>query len=117
MTGTPPIVRMGRLPLADWLTADAALWTAACNPVPGPFSPTPRRSPATYRMYAEGYAGFLWHLQRQGQLDPAETPVERVTLERLASYHDHLVQSGIADYTSPTTPLSPASIRWAGRCG
>ena len=99
MTGTPPIVRMGRLPLTDWPTADAAAWTTACNPVPGPFSQTPKRSPATYCMYAQGYAGFLWHLQRQGQLDPAETPVERVTLERLASYHDHLVQSGVADYT------------------
>jgi hypothetical protein len=102
MTGTPPVVRMGRLPLAVWPTADAAVWTAACNPVPGPFSQTPKRSPATYRMYAQGYAGFLWHLQRQGQLDPAETPAERVTLERLASYHDHLVQSGIADYSLVT---------------
>jgi hypothetical protein len=99
MTGTPPIVRMGRLPQAAWPTADAAVWTAACNPLPGPFSQTPKRTPATYRMYAQGYAGFLWHLQRQGQLDPAETPVERVTRERLASYHDHLVQSGVANYT------------------
>ena len=97
MTG--PIVRMGRLPLADWPPADAAVWTAACNPLPGPFSQTPKRSSATYRMYAQGYAGFLWHLHRQGQLDPAETPVERVTRERLASYYNHLVQSGVADYT------------------
>jgi integrase len=99
MIGTPPIVRMGRLPLADWPTADAAVWTAASNPLPGPFSQTPKRSPATYRMYAQGYAGFLWHLRRQGQLDPGETPVERVTRERLAGYYEHLVQSGVADYT------------------
>jgi hypothetical protein len=99
MTGTPPPARMGRLPLTDWPTADAAAWTTACNPLPGPFSQTRKRSCATYRMYAQGYAGFLWHLQRQGQLDPAETPAERVTRERLARYYDHLVQSGIADYT------------------
>ncbi|HEY1413394.1 MAG TPA: hypothetical protein VGF36_14710, partial [Rhodopila sp.] len=99
MTATAPAVRMGRLPLAAWPTVDAALWATACNPMPGPFSQTPQRSAATYRMYAQGYAGFLWHLQRQGQLDPAETPAQRVTLERLGSYHDHLVRSGVADYT------------------
>ena len=59
MTGTPPAIRMGRLPLTDWPTADAAVWTAACNPLPGPFSQTRKRSPATYRMYAQGYAGFF----------------------------------------------------------
>jgi hypothetical protein len=98
MTSARHTGRMGRLPLAAWPAADAAIWTAACNPAPGPFSQTPKRSPATYRMYREGYAGFLWHLQHQGQLDPAETPKARVTLERLASYYDHLVRSGVADF-------------------
>jgi hypothetical protein len=99
MTDTPSAVRMRRLPLAAWPAADAAAWMAACNPRRGPFSQNPQRSPATYRMYAEGYAGFLWHLQSQGQLDPAEAPAERVTLERLGSYYERLMQSGNADYT------------------
>jgi hypothetical protein len=75
MTGTPPIVRMGRLPLANWPRADAGVWTAACNPLPGPFSQTPKRSPATHRMYAQGYAGFLWHLQRHGQSPARPRPL------------------------------------------
>jgi hypothetical protein len=99
MSGPSLAARMRRLPWADWPAADAAAWTAASNPRPGPFSRNRRRSPATYRMYAEAYAGFLWHLQSQGQLEPAETPAERVTPARLDHYYECLVQSGCADYT------------------
>jgi site-specific recombinase XerC len=102
MTGPLPAVRMRRLPRMDWPAADAAAWTAASNPRPGPFSRNRRRSPATYRMYAEAYGGFLWHLQSQDQLEPAETPTERVTPARLDHYYERLVQSGCADYTLVT---------------
>jgi hypothetical protein len=53
-------------------------------------------------MYAEAYGGFLWHLQSQDQLDPAETPAQRVTPARLDHYYERLVQSGCADYTLVT---------------
>ena len=99
MSDTLPAVRMGRLPLAEWPAADAAAWERACTPGAGPFSQNPPRSPATYSMYAGGYAGYLWHLRRLNQLDPAETPAERVTRERLGSYHERLVQAGNADHT------------------
>ena len=101
MSGRWP-ARMRRLPQADWPAADATAWAAASNPRPGPFSRNRRRSPATYRMYAEAYGGFLWHLQSEGQLDPAETPAERVTPARLDHYYERLVQSGCADYTLVT---------------
>jgi site-specific recombinase XerC len=99
MSSPSPAARMRRLPWADWPAADAAAWTAASNPRPGPFSRNRRRSPATFRMYAEAYAGFLWHLQSQGQLEPAETPAERLTPTRLDHYYERLVQAGCADYT------------------
>jgi hypothetical protein len=90
---------MWRLPLAEWPATDAAAWERACTPCAGPFSQHPPRSPATYSMYADGYAGWLWHLRSLNQLDPAETPAERVTRERLGSYHERLVRAGNADYT------------------
>ena len=65
----------------------------------GPFSQNLPRSPATYDMYADGYAGYLWHLKTLNQLDAAETPAERVTRERLGSYHERLTRAGLADYT------------------
>jgi site-specific recombinase XerC len=99
MSSPSPAARMRRLPWADWPAADAAAWTAASNPRPGPFSRNRRRSPATYRMYAEAYAGFLWHLQSQGQLEPTQTPAERVTPARLDHYYERLVQAGCADFT------------------
>jgi hypothetical protein len=90
---------MRRLPLAEWPVADAAAWERACKPSAGPFSQNPPRSPATYSMYGDGYAGWLWHLMSLNQLDPAETPTERVTPERLGSYHERLVRAGHADHT------------------
>lgn len=96
MTGIP---RMPRLPLAEWPAADAAAWELACTPCAGPFSQTPPRSLATYSMYADGYAGYLWHLKSLGQLDLAVTPAERVTRERLGGYHERLVRAGHADHT------------------
>jgi hypothetical protein len=102
MSGRWPTARMRRLPQADWPAADAAAWAAASNPRPGPFSRNRRRSPATYRMYAEAYGGFLWHLKTEGQLDPAEIPAERVTPARLDHYYERLVESGCADYTLVT---------------
>jgi hypothetical protein len=99
MSGRWPTARMRRLPQADWPAADAAAWTAASNPRPGPFNRNRRRSPATYRMYAEAYAGFLWYLQSEGQLDPGEPLAERVTPTRFDHYYERLVQSGCADYT------------------
>ena len=99
MTDTSSGMPMQRLRQAEWPPGDAAVWATACNPRPGPFSPTPRLSPATYRMYAEAYAAFLWHLKSQGLLDPAETPAERVTLERLDSYFARLKQADNADNT------------------
>ncbi len=99
MTDNPPTPRMRRLPLAEWPAADAAAWKRACTPSAGPFSQNPPRSSATYSMYADGYAGYLWYLKSLNQLDPAETPAERVTRERLGGYHECLVRAGNADYT------------------
>jgi hypothetical protein len=90
---------MRRLPLAEWPAADAAAWERACTPCAGPFSQNPPRSPATYSMYADGYAGYLWHLKSLNQLDAAETPAERVTRERLGGYHERLMGAGHADHT------------------
>lgn len=99
MTDIPPAPRMGRLPIAEWPAADAAAWKLTRTPRAGPFSQNPQRSPATYSMYADGYAGYLWHLKSLNQLHPAETPAERVTRERLGDYHNRLVGAGCADYT------------------
>jgi len=87
------------LPLAAWPQADAAAWAAARDSAPGPFSRNPPHSSATYDIYATGYGYFLWHLESQGHLEPAETPIERPTLERLGDYYDRLVAVGSADYT------------------
>jgi hypothetical protein len=94
-----PAPRMRRLPPAQWPAADAAAWKRACTPDAGPFGQNPPRSPATYGMYADGYAGYLWHLRSLNLLDPGETPAERVTRARLAIYHEHLIRAGLADYT------------------
>ena len=99
MSDNPPAARMRRLPLAAWPPADAAAWAAARDPAAGPFSQNPPRSPATY----EDLRRRLWLLplasRKRGQLDPAETPVERPTLGRLGGYHERLVRAGLADYT------------------
>jgi integrase/recombinase XerD len=99
VSDTPPAPRVPRLPLAEWPAADAAAWQLACTPGAGPFSRNPARSRATYTMYADGYAGWLWHLRSLNQLHPAETPAERVTRERLGSYHERLARAGLADHT------------------
>jgi hypothetical protein len=99
MTDIPPTPHMRRLPLAEWPAADAVAWERACTPCAGPFSQNPPRSPATYSMYADGYAGWLWHLRSLNQLNPIETLVERVTRERLGTYHERLVRAGHADHT------------------
>jgi len=122
LTDMPPAPRMGRLPIAEWPAADAAAWTLARTPRAGPFSQNPPRSLATYGMYADGYAGYLWHLKSLNQLHPAETPAERVTRERLGSYHERLVRGGLADYTivarfDGTSPSSPGpAMSRSARC-
>jgi site-specific recombinase XerC len=87
------------LRVATWPAADAAAWKGVCNPTPGPFSDNPPRTAATYDMYARGYGFYLAYLRSEGLLDPVETPAQRVTVDRLGGYYDHLVQRGIADYT------------------
>jgi hypothetical protein len=88
-----------KLPIADWPCADAAAWHQACHPRPGPFSPHQPRSPHTYSKYAKGWGIYLRYLQAQGQLDPGETPAQRVTLERLGGFFAMLKARGNADYT------------------
>jgi hypothetical protein len=80
VTGNPRIPRVPRLPLAEWPDADAAAWKRACTPCAGPFSQNPPRSLGTYGVYGEAYAGYLWHLRSLNQLDPAETPAQRVRI-------------------------------------
>ena len=88
-----------KLAVADWPPADAAAWAEDTNPQPGPFSRHQPRSSATYRKYAAGWGVFLWYLQTKGQLDPAETPLQRVTMERLAGFWSMLQARGNGGYT------------------
>jgi hypothetical protein len=76
-----------------------AAWQQACHPQPGPFSPHKRRSLHTYAKYAKGWGIYLRYLQSQNQLDPAETPVQRITLDRLAGFWTMLRARDNADYT------------------
>ena len=98
---TDPSWAVRQLPVSAWPAADAAAWTVACNPRPGPFSRR-KLSPYTYRNYARSYGAFLWHLTTQGELDPAESPAQRVTLARLENFYEHLARCGNANTTITT---------------
>ena len=90
------------LPLSAWPQVDRDAWLNGTRAGRGPF----RRngggktlSEATYRKRAEGYGVWLWFLGTYDLLDAGQRPEERVTLDHLDVYLEHLIASGVADHT------------------
>ncbi|MDA8250230.1 MAG: tyrosine-type recombinase/integrase [Rhodospirillales bacterium] len=87
---------------ADWPEADRRAWERAIAPPRGPFRSKGggrARNPATQRKTERGYGSWIFFLRQHGQLNPMETPAQRVTPERLDAYFLHLTGCGNADYT------------------
>ena len=86
----------------DWPAADRLVWERATAPSRGPFRSKGggrARNTATRRKTERGYGAWLSFLRQCGDLDPAETPAQRITPERLDAYFAHLTTCGNADVT------------------
>jgi integrase len=111
------------IPLDRWPEADRLAWIAAQAPgdVLDPGSVASMWSPATRRKTAAGYGRYLFWLAECGELDPAATPAERVTRERLVAYladlrrvnHGHTIQNRIQELGDAMRALAPTGDwRW-----
>ncbi len=86
------------LPIDQWPRKDHQLWVAAMAPGDA-LEPGGAGSPwteKTRRQVAKDYGRFLYWLQKEGQLDPEEDAVSRLSKVRLETYFLHLQQTGMA---------------------
>jgi len=86
-------VRRISLKPAAWPLRDQAAWAAACQP--GDFL-EPGGGAAGWREVsrkniAKSYGVWIGFLAERGEFDPAATPAERVTRERVVAYVEHLM--------------------------
>lgn len=90
------------LHLADWPQVDREAWLRGTQARRGPFRKNGggrSLSEATYLKREKGYGTWLWFLSSHDLLNVGQGPEERITLENLDAYLEHLMTSGIADYT------------------
>jgi integrase len=99
MTGTMTPPRCWKL--EEWPDGDRAAWMAGTAPGGSLLA---RRyagelRPASIDKARRGYGRWLEFLHRQGWLDPALAPLDRVTPDRLGAYFCALRDAGNADFT------------------
>ena len=111
------------IPVDRWPEADRTAWSAAHRPgdvlEPGGIAST--WSLATRRKTAAGYGRYLQWLAERDELDPAGTPADRVSRERLAAYltdlrrinRGHTIQNRIQELGDAMRALAPeGDWRW-----
>lgn len=87
---------------SDWPEIDQQAWERATALPRGPFRTRGggrARNQATQLKAERGYGCWTSFLHQRDELDPAETPDQRVTPARLDAYFEHLRICGNADYT------------------
>lgn len=82
-------LEMRRLMPEHWPATDRAAWERAIAPAAGPFDPpgpAAHLAPATRRARAGSWGNFLAFLESCGDLDPNQTPGDRLTPARLTTW-------------------------------
>jgi integrase/recombinase XerD len=90
------------LPLEDWPAIDRARWLAAQEPagfLEG-IKPASKWSADSKVITEQGYGRWLAFLERNQALDPASTPGDRVTVDRMREF--------VADLQGRVAPVSVA---------
>ena len=97
LVDTPP--RCWKLEL--WPAADCESWLLNCSPGDPFDDPRPGAAlrEASEEKIRKGYGRWLAFLSANTWLDPAQSPIERVTRDRLRAYLRELLRCGNAPYT------------------
>lgn len=92
-----------RLRVTDWPELDRSLWQESLCPA-DPFGEAGRAAtwrPSTITAVEKAYGTFLWWLAREGLLEPAVMPSDRISEETIRSF--------LQDYSEGRAPLSVAA--------